>query len=56
MHKERISWIVTNEHGYRATGSDPLRNAGGDYMVLLSNVVNMLNDSYNVDEWDFIRD
>lgn len=55
LHKDRISWIIVNENGYRATGSDPLRNAGGDYMVLLSSVVNRLNDSYNVDDWNFIR-
>lgn len=55
LHHDRISWIISNEEGYRATGGDPLRHAGGDYMVLLANVVNMINNHYRVDDWDFIR-
>lgn len=54
MHHDRISWII-NFEDYRAVGSDTLHNSGGDYMVLLANVVNMINDNYTVDNWDFIR-
>ena len=56
MHHDRISWIISDAiAGYRATGSDPLVHAGNDYMVLLSNVVNRINNDYEVEHWNFLR-
>lgn len=57
MHHDRISWIISCDvSGYRATGADPLSTIpSGDYMVLLTNVVNRINNDYEVENWDFIR-
>jgi hypothetical protein len=57
MHHDRISWIIGDGAGEEqpAIGSEPLVHAGGDYMVLLSNVVNRINNDYEVEHWNFLR-
>ena len=56
MSREKIRWICKREGLEPYTGGLPLANANGDYMALLSDVVNMLNDAYEVTDWAFNRE
>ena len=56
MHRDRIKWHVQREgHQDPYVSSLPLASTNGDYMALLSDVVNMLNDAYDITEWAFNR-
>lgn len=55
MYYDDIRWHVTREGQEPLTGSMPLVSTNGDYMALLSNVVNAVNDSYQITDWEFRR-